>query len=97
MFLINATHEHFLTQIGKTSKTALKNFMEPGGGGGGEYRHIGPRAKKNKYTKVTLCVTERKKSSEKVTLKIYSMFEDPVRLLRRAASFVEHFKSVCYF
>ena len=30
MFLNNAAHEHFITQAGKKSKPALKNFMGPG-------------------------------------------------------------------
>ena len=30
MCLINATHEDFITQTGKKSKTAFKNFMGPG-------------------------------------------------------------------
>ena len=31
MCLINAAHEHFITQTGKKPKTALKNFMGLGG------------------------------------------------------------------
>ena len=31
MNLTNAAHEHFTAQTGKKSKTALKNFMGPGG------------------------------------------------------------------
>ena len=46
MCLINAAYEHFITQTGKKPKTALKNFIEPGGRGA-ESR--GPRAEKNKY------------------------------------------------
>ena len=41
MCLINAAHEHFVTQTGKKLKTALKNFMGPGG--------REPRDEKNKY------------------------------------------------
>ena len=55
--LTNAAHEHFTTQTGRKSKTALKNFMGPWGRGA-EGRHMqpradiwrrGPRAEKNKY------------------------------------------------
>ena len=48
MYLTNAAHEHFTTQTGKKSKTALKNFMGPGSRGA-EGGHMGPRAEKNKY------------------------------------------------
>ena len=33
MYLTNAEHEHFTTQTGKKSKTALKKFMGPGSRG----------------------------------------------------------------
>ena len=36
--LINAVHEHFLTQTGKKSKIALKNSMGQGGAEGLEPR-----------------------------------------------------------
>ena len=53
MYLTNAAHEHFTTQTGKKSKTALKNFMGPGSRGAegpkAEGGHMGPRAEKNKY------------------------------------------------
>ena len=39
MCLINAAHEHFLTEIGKKLEAALKNFTGPGGRGA-----EGPRA-----------------------------------------------------
>ena len=52
MCLINVAHEHFITQAGKKSKPALKNFM--GQGGRGEPRPNiwgqGTMAEKNKCT-----------------------------------------------
>ena len=45
MCLINVVHEHFITQTGTKSKPALTNFMGPTA----EDRHMGMRAKKNKY------------------------------------------------
>ena len=47
MGLINTAHEHFITQTGKKSKTALKNFMGMVGQGatyGAERQHMRPRA-----------------------------------------------------
>ena len=46
--LINPAHEHFITQTGKKSKTALKNFMGPRGPGPWS-RCMGSKAEKNKY------------------------------------------------
>ena len=50
MWFINVAHEHFITQAGRTSKPALKNFMGRGAGGlRANMWGLGPTAEKNKY------------------------------------------------
>ena len=50
MCLINVAHEYFITQAGKKSKPALKNFMGKGSGGLRANKWgLGPTAEKNKY------------------------------------------------
>ena len=56
MCLINAAHEHFITQTGKKSKTALIYGAE---GPRADIRGRGPRVEKNKYPTKRSCILNK--------------------------------------
>ena len=79
MHLTNAAHEHFTTQTGKKSKTALKNFMGPGSraaeGRGLTYGAEGrvPSAEKNKYPSLNDSLVFKKSCPSGGILQIYKI------------------------
>ena len=56
MCIINASQEHFLAQIRKKSKNALKNFFGPGVRGD-ESRHMDPRTEGQEKQRAVFLLT----------------------------------------